>query len=213
MLRVYYADISGLELRPALAWLSDYRRKRLEQVKNELAQKQGAGAELLLNYAVRELWPETELPLELFADEYGKPHLGDGRLCFSLSHSGAYSLCAVSDRDIGADIQRQKTFNERLARRFFSEEELRHILSADDRDHAFTKVWALKESYIKAVGLGLKMPLDSFSLSFGEKIGVRGEEHCLWHEYSRDYHMALCATGVEKPEFFREISSSRLLFG
>ena len=205
MLRVYTANISGLDYRPALFKLSAYRLQRLEGVQSELNKKQGAGAELLLNRAVRELRPGTELPLDIVADENGKPGLRDGSLFFSLSHSGPFALCAVSDKVLGADIQEQKPFNERLARRFFSAEELAYILGSEDRNAAFSQVWALKESYIKAVGLGLKLPLDSFSLKFEKRIELRGEPWKLWHRCVNGCHIAVCSSSDAEAEIFREI--------
>ena len=202
MLRVYYADISGLDIRPAVSKLSEYRLKRLGGT--DLAKKQGSGAELLLDHALRELDPERPLPPDIFADEFGKPHLRGGP-CFSLSHSGCYSLCAVSDGEIGADIQEQRQFNERLAKRFFSEAELAHILAADDRDYAFSRIWALKESYIKALGKGLRMPLNSFSIHFENEICIEGLDWRFWHRCVDGYHVALCFKGVYEPEIFREI--------
>lgn len=205
MLRVYIADISGLDLQPAVLKLSAYRLSRLEKVKSELNKKRGIAAELLLNYAIRELCPETELPLDIYADENEKPYLRGRELFFSLSHSGHYSLCAVSDRELGADIQEQVPFKERLARRFFTAEEFAYILGSSNRDYAFSKVWALKESTIKAFGLGLKMPLNAFSLQFGEEIGIRGESWKLWHTCVSGYHVAVCSEMDGEPEIFREI--------
>ena len=205
MLRVYTANIRGLDFRPALFKLSAYRLERLESVRSEQGKRQGAGAELLLNRAVRELRPDIRLPLDIAADENGKPRLRDGGLFFSLSHSGDVALCAVSDQELGADIQEQKPFNERLARRFFTVEELAYILASPDRDYTFSQVWALKESYIKAVGLGLKLPLDSFSLDFEKGIAVRGEAWKLWHRCVNGCHLAVCSLSDEAPEIFREI--------
>lgn len=205
MLRVTFADIGALELQSALFKLSAYRRERLEQVRTELGKKQGAGAELLLCRALEELGLKT--PPDIVADENGKPRLRGGELFFSLSHSGPWALCAVSDRELGADIQVRKPFNQRLARRFFAPDELELILSAPDRDRAFTEIWAKKESYIKALGLGLKLPLESFSvLSLPEPWG-------LWSRTEPGFCAAVCSAGPEEPEFFRETEASRLTFG
>ena len=202
MLRVYYADISGLDIRPAAFKLSGYRMERLSGT--DLAKRQGIGAELLLNYAVRELDPERPLPLDISADEFGKPQLRGGP-CFNLSHSGNRCLCAVSDGEIGADIQEQRPYNPRLTERFFSGAELAYILASDDRDYAFSRVWALKESYIKALGGGLRIPLRSFSIEFENRICVRGEDWHFWHNCVDGYHIAVCFKNGYEPEVFREI--------
>lgn len=205
MLRVTYADIGALEYQSALFKLSAYRRERLEQVRTELGRKQGGGAELLLCRALEELGLET--PPDIAADENGKPRLRGGELFFSLSHSGPFVLCAVSDRELGADIQERKPFNERLARRFFAPDELARILSAPDRDRTFTEIWAQKESYIKALGLGLKLPLESFSVL------SLPEPWRLWHRSGGRFTAAVCTESGEEPESFQEIEAHSLVFG
>ena len=48
--------------------------------------------------------------------------------------------------------------------RFFSDDEYKYILAGqEDRISRFYDLWTLKESYIKYVGKGLSIPLDSFS--------------------------------------------------
>ena len=205
MLRVYYAHIGALDYRSALSKLSADRIQRLESIRAELNKKQSAGVELLLNLAVRELRPETKPPLDIVRGENGKPALRDGGLHFSLSHSGAWVLCAVSDGELGADIQEQRPFDERLARRFFTSEELDYIHGSPDQDYAFSQIWALKESFSKALGLGLRLPLRAFSLDFEKGPAVRGEAWHLRHCCVHGMHIAVCSAEGAEPEIFREI--------
>ena len=122
MLRVTFADIGALELQSAAFPLSAYRRERLGSVRSPLARRQGIGAELLLCRELEALGLKT--PPELITEADGKPRLRGGELFFSLSHSGPWALCAVSDRELGADIQERKPCSEKLARRFFAPEDL-----------------------------------------------------------------------------------------
>ena len=129
-----------------------------------MARKQSICAELLLRYALRECGYAANSPLQIETGEYGKPYLKTGDCCFSLSHSEQAVLCAVSDTECGADIQQIRPVDRALVERYYAPEEKQAVFSADDPDEAFTAIWARKESYIKASGLGLRIPLPSFSV-------------------------------------------------
>jgi len=108
--------------------------------------------------------------LEFTVNDYGKPVLADHSLEFNLSHSGDFALLAVSRHGrVGVDVERirQDMEFEDLARRFFSQQEYSDLmdLPQEQRKAAFFRCWTLKEAYIKAHGLGLSLPLDSFDVS------------------------------------------------
>jgi 4'-phosphopantetheinyl transferase len=101
----------------------------------------------------------------------GKPRLAfETPLRFNLSHSGSLVLYAFAlDRELGVDVEqhREMTDLERVARRFFAVKEVADLLSlaAEERSTAFFRCWTRKESFVKAVGDGLYIPLDSFCVS------------------------------------------------
>ena len=185
MLRIYYADVSALDPEGAYT-LSEYRRARLASVKPDALRRQGIGAELLLNHAVRSRWKNFPLPLDIVTLEHGKPALRGGEVFIGLSHSGAYAAAAVCDEDFGLDIQRNMQPNPALAQRFFTSAEQEYIARADDAGRAFTEIWCIKESYIKALGTGLATPLSSFSAT---------ELPCAWHCEIDGYHIAVSVPG------------------
>jgi 4'-phosphopantetheinyl transferase len=91
-------------------------------------------------------------------------------LSFNLSHSHELALLAVTrGRDVGVDLEhhRPEVEVERVARTTFSPAEQRALLALppEQRVAAFFRGWTRKESYIKARGEGLSMPLDRFSVS------------------------------------------------
>ena len=104
------------------------------------------------------------------ANRYGKPALRDHMLEFNLSHSGDFALIAVTQaHKVGVDVEciRSDIELESMARRFFSPIEVSELMSllADQRLVGFFNCWTRKEAYIKAHGLGLSLPLDSFDVS------------------------------------------------
>lgn len=112
--------------------------------------------------------------LEFEYGPYGKPTLpekGEGAwLRFNVSHSEGLALYAVAHkREVGVDVEyiRANLEYERIAARFFSHNEsaaLRALPEAQ-RCEAFFNCWTRKESFIKATGKGLMMPLDRFDVS------------------------------------------------
>jgi 4'-phosphopantetheinyl transferase len=111
--------------------------------------------------------------LRIEADPDGKPRLGgecgQGRIRFSVSHSGPVWACAVAlHREVGLDVEevREERDADRLAERYFSPAETAAIRALPDRERraAFHRGWTRKEAYLKARGLGITVPLDSFEV-------------------------------------------------
>lgn len=99
----------------------------------------------------------------------GKPYLPElPNLHFSLSHSGEYVVCAISDKPVGVDI-------EGVDRGIFAPEKKEKMLSLVDKclcpsemetfascpkeeiKELFLKYWTRKEAYSKAIGKGIGM--------------------------------------------------------
>jgi 4'-phosphopantetheinyl transferase len=108
---------------------------------------------------------------------HGKPALeNESTVRFNVSHTDGLALIAfVQQRAIGVDVENlaRKTEARLLAERFFSERERQALgrLRGEELQAAFFRCWTRKESYIKATGDGLSLPLDQFdvSVSAGDK--------------------------------------------
>jgi 4'-phosphopantetheinyl transferase len=153
--------------------------------------------------------------IEFKLSAHGRPLLPDGGPVFSLSHSGDMALVAVAaEGELGVDIECRRTLQHReLARRFFSESEADAIdaLAGYEREAAFFDCWVRKEAYIKAKGLGLALPLDSFALSVPAQLG---QGLLFSHRFPEDvaryqlrllqapagYHAALASTANDAAE-------------
>ena len=102
---------------------------------------------------------------------YGKPRVVQApSVHFSLSHSGDQALLALSDTlVVGADLEQVRPLDHlELARRNFHPDEVAAIESQPSESgqrQAFFRIWTLKEAVVKALGVGLSLPLDSFAVS------------------------------------------------
>lgn len=122
---------------------------------------------------------------------YGKPAISDRQapspLSFNLSHShGLAAVAVVRDREIGVDVERIRPefAGEDIAKRYFSPTEVAELrrLPEERRAEGFFLCWTRKEAYVKALGEGLRFPLDGFSVSLtpGEPVRLRAEDAIRW---------------------------------
>lgn len=170
MIKLYIADTGGLDIDLALQRVSEARRSKVLRLPDDEKKRQSLGAELLLRRAVG---GRAEYSL----GENGKPYFEGSPLFFSLAHSGRYAVCAVSDFDIGVDIEAPHEGSERLASRFFAPEEYRLVAESQQPDREFCRLWVLKESLIKARG-GRLADMAGFSVADGvEGFSLRSFEH------------------------------------
>ena len=101
---------------------------------------------------------------------HGKPSLAQSELRFNYSASGDVAVMAFGiGTEIGIDIEEVRAVDQPLdiASRYCHAREVRELegTSPADRDAAFLHLWTCKEAVVKAAGLGLAMPLDSFCLT------------------------------------------------
>lgn len=169
-LEVWHIDLQRHGPTPALMDLLD-ERERAQAARFRFAHL--ADAYVVAHAALRSIlsrWtgrPPQDLVFE--HNGFGKPHMAaDAAPVFSLSHTQGAALCAVAPSgEIGVDIERQRPLeHEALVERFFSPAEIRQFGALDPslREAGFFGGWTRKEAYVKAKGLGLSIPLNSFSI-------------------------------------------------
>src|SRR5262245_60905547 len=101
--------------------------------------------------------------------ERGKPEIAApaSPLRFNLSHTDGLVACVVAEGvDVGVDVENtaRRSDTVAIADRYFAPAEvaaLRSLPAGAQRDR-FYEYWTLKESYMKARGLGLALPLGKF---------------------------------------------------
>lgn len=108
--------------------------------------------------------------LELSSCPQGKPVLTPPRLSFNLSHSADLALLAIARSvAVGVDLElvRPELDWSPLAGRYFSKHEQQALrdLPPEHQTEAFFAIWTRKEAWLKAIGSGFHLPLDSFDVS------------------------------------------------
>lgn len=144
---------------------------------------------------------------------YGRPHIASAHgdvadISFNLSHTrGLIALAVTRGQAVGIDVENLavREVSTGIADRFFSPIEVEELAATPPprQQDRFFEYWTFKESYIKARGMGLSIPLDKFSFRFPHEAAVQfavhpelGDDAARWNfaQYrpAPDYLLALC---------------------
>jgi len=154
----------------------------------------------------------TEADIAL--NDYGKPDLiGRDDFHFNISHSGRWIVIAVDHTPLGVDIERIQPVDYMVAKKFFSDVEYADLMDkhGSERLRYFYDLWTLKESYIKAIGRGLSIPLDSFTIRINNRreisiktcnntVKCNSEWFFKQYDFDKNYRLSLCATHNDFPD-------------
>lgn len=167
LLRPSASTVTDLELLLSSDERDRAVRFRSRELRDDWTVAHGALRHILAGYTGAD--PRT---LVFHLGPKGKPELEPSStdITFNLSHTNGLALLAVArKRRVGIDAEavRQEVDIEALSRRFFAQQEADGILELpkEKRTAAFFACWTRKESFIKALGVGLSLPLDHFQVS------------------------------------------------
>ncbi len=175
MIKVGYCNVKNLDLNKAYVLVSKNRKEKIDEYMFDKNKKESAGAALLL----KKLLSEENITNPIInTGEYGKPYISNHEnIHFNLSHSNEMVLCAISDMEIGVDIEYiDPEIDLTLAKNYFHNKEYENIMNAKNKAEEFFKYWVLKESYMKYTGLGMNITLDSFEIIINEKIKLKNDK-------------------------------------
>jgi 4'-phosphopantetheinyl transferase len=107
--------------------------------------------------------------LQFVYGRFGKPSLNESDLRFNVSHARCMGMIAITrGREVGCDIERiDPLFADSIPEQFFSPYEVSSLRALPESDQcgAFFRCWTRKEAFMKACGLGMSLPLDSFDVT------------------------------------------------
>lgn len=152
-------------------------------------------AELLLRVCYEEFTREGLVPKILY-ERYGKPYL-ENTDCFhfNISHSGEWVVIAYGDKKVGIDVEKVSDEMEEIAPVFLTKEEFRKIenLEAVRKNARLTKLWTLKESYLKYRGTGLYTAMKAFGVM--EDLEQSQEPGVVFHteKLPGNYYLSVCS--------------------
>ena len=172
-LDVWAADLDALANTEGLdRLLDDGERIRAVRFLFEEDRRRFRASHAALRVLLARYTGEEPHKIRFSRNSWGKPFLAapaDSAISFSMSHSGELALYALAQGwRVGIDVEKVEPnfpgFD--IASRFFSPREVEGLRGMEDelKALAFFTCWVRKEAFIKAVGKGLHIPLDSFDV-------------------------------------------------
>lgn len=164
MIKIIYTESAGAKqfIDSAENYLSPERLEHFNKLKMESDRLDCLAVALLLKNSLSDM-------SVFYKNENGCPRLKNGGY-ISISHSGGIAAVAISDNPIGLDIQEhtERKFLS-VAKIVFCKNEIDFLLNSNNIEEDFFNIWCLKESYMKAMGLGFSLPPKSFWFDFSLK--------------------------------------------
>lgn len=155
--------------------MSDDRKKKMNKLRFRKDRNLSLGAGILSDYGLRQYGlREKDMRYGVTANE--KPIFENApEISFNLSHSGTKVLAAFFKHDIrndigndiGCDIEMVSAIELDIAKRFFFKSEYQNIMGQktdQEKTELFFRYWTIKESFMKATGLGFMLALSDFEI-------------------------------------------------
>ncbi len=196
MAKLYITNINFINEND-LVDLSDYRINKSYNFKNKKDILLSLAVGISLNKGLKE-YNLKEKNLLIKETKFGKLFFENRKdIKFNLSHSGEIGIAVLSNKEIGCDIEKIRKYDKKIALKYFSKEENLFINNSEDKNEAFTRIWILKESFLKAIGIGLIQNMNEISIipssnmiKINQKIDRRNWK--IEEKRIDDYFIAIC---------------------
>jgi len=154
---------------------------------------------ILLLYALKSLNISDYSLNDLKYTEFQRPYFDD-LIDFNISHSGEYTVCALSKTNrVGIDIEQIRDIPIEDYNGEFSNEEWKEVLFADNRLRRFYKFWTQKEAFMKALGVGLDFPLREVNV-VDDKITWKDQQWFLYEIKLDEGYFCHLSTDMHMPD-------------
>ncbi len=202
--RIHYNKIHWDQIEASfdekVAMLYPARREKVLRLKNRRAAIASVATGLYLQEIVKqELGIEPE-NLVIETNEHGKPMVaGHPDFFFNISHSGDRVLIGFGNSPVGVDVElvKEKEMDKKIAQRCFTEWEQEFIKAVEENsfddihkleEWKFFIIWTMKEAYLKYIGTGISVPLDSFEVKpIEHKVLVNSVEQGVKNIFGKDH--------------------------
>lgn len=166
------------------------RGQKAAYFKNMIDKKLSIIAYLLLAYGLKKEYGIVEELIFDFSNN-GKPYLKNHPdIFFNCSHCKCGVVCAISNEEIGIDIEEVVNFDAEVAKFICNENEYKGLVNSQDPVLDFYKLWTMKESVLKFSGKGICADLKNVLSDIHVDIGT------IWPPDHR-YVISICKKAKE----------------
>jgi 4'-phosphopantetheinyl transferase len=171
--KLYYLNVEGFSDPELFAlWydrMDEERKAKIDRYKNDSDKYLSLGAGTVLKLALKSL---GMINCAIEYREGQKPVIkGEKDMFFNLSHSGKMAVLALSDKEVGVDVELNRKFSDHLIKYVFDEDEIRlgEELFSEGKEGVYPGFWTAKESVMKYFGVGIGMDPKKIHLSMAKE--------------------------------------------
>lgn len=146
--------LNSTEFNFLLGFADDYIISRMSNKIPEMKRNAMLIANVLRKYLIKKYFDISFDGQQIKFNECGKPYLFNDLVYFNVSYSEKYVVCAISDKNVGIDIQKIEKFNRKKVEYVFESEIANMIENSENPDLEYTKQWTKLESFLKYKGTG-----------------------------------------------------------
>jgi 4'-phosphopantetheinyl transferase len=127
---------------------------------------------------------------------------------YNITHSGRLVAAALSQHPVGVDGEMPRRMSERIAKRVLTEAERSFLDRSSERERTLLQLWTLKESYGKALGVGIAYPMKDITLvpcreemaGPWQRVYCSNQHAAVFTRETQEYVLSLCVMGEEQEE-------------
>ncbi|WP_220788111.1 4'-phosphopantetheinyl transferase family protein, partial [Bacillus paramobilis] len=207
---LYLANITDYSEKDYLSFYiaaDDLKKQEIDAFR----QKEDKQRSLLSNdMLMKLLTASTQQKVEIQKNKYGKKYLTSNEIFFNISHSGNWILIGISNYTLGVDIERIEILDFISLSTFFSKPEQDYLKSVDTPrlKNEFYRIWTANESYVKFLGKGLSIPLNSFVVPLTKNDNLvlnlsrdSRENSKIQSFFLEDYSISICSQKLDYLSF------------
>lgn len=143
-----------------------YVSEHLSKITSDKYKRESTAAYSLLAEMLEYHFGISIKDVHIALNEYGKPFIADKNVFFNLSHSTGIVVCAVSNENIGVDVELIREAKPLIINKCFTARESESVITPRD----FYRLWTLKEAYFKYIGTGINRSMADIEFVFDSGI-------------------------------------------